>query len=182
MAKEGSVISGLMDAFATSVSMALQYGVPLQVLVNKFAHMRFEPSGFTGNPNIRMAKSIVDYIFRWMALKFLPTEDQVKVGINNVEEKPANAMTLGAAPAKEEEKDIDATDTLDTDVAQTDLFKQSVETTVDAAKQEVDASVAHTMTFDNLSDAPACDTCGSITVRNGACFKCLNCGSTTGCS
>ena len=181
MAKEGSVISGLMDAFATSISMALQYGVPLQVLVNKFAHMRFEPSGFTGNPNIRMAKSIVDYIFRWMALKFLPVEEQMKIGINNMAEKPANAMPLGAAPSKKVEQDTDVRDSVDSS-AQTDLFKQKVEATVTEAKQEADVSGAHTMTFDNLSDAPACDTCGSITVRNGACFKCLNCGSTTGCS
>jgi ribonucleoside-diphosphate reductase alpha chain len=181
MAKEGSVISGLMDAFSASISIGLQYGVPLQVLVNKFAHMRFEPSGFTSNENIRMAKSIVDYIFRWMALKFLSAEDQVKIGINNMAEKPANAMPLGAAPAKKAEQDVDVSDSADS-TAQTDLFKQEVEATVTEAKQETNGASAHTMTFDNLSDAPACDTCGSITVRNGACFKCLNCGSTTGCS
>ena len=179
MAKEGSVISGLMDAFATSVSMALQYGVPLQVLVNKFAHMRFEPSGFTGNPNIRMAKSIVDYIFRYMALKFLPAEDQMRVGINNLEDKPENAMPLGAAPAKEDEQDADVLDAHDAP-AQKDLFKAN--TGAVPLPKSSEAGSAHTMTFDNSADAPACDTCGSIMVRNAACYKCLNCGSTSGCS
>ena len=153
MAKEGSTISGLMASFSTSVSIGLQYGVPLRVLVNKFSHNRFEPAGYTGHPQIRIAKSIVDYIFRWMAIKFLPMEDQLAVGINvtlpeveeNTEEaSPASQESLFTAPAIEETN--------------------------------------HTSTFDNQADAPACDTCGSIMVRNGACHKCLNCGSTSGCS
>jgi ribonucleoside-diphosphate reductase alpha chain len=154
MAKEGSVVSGLMGAFATSISMALQYGVPLPVLVNKFVHTRFEPSGFTNNPNIRMAKSIVDYIFRWMGMKFLTVEDQKRIGINNLQATPhveAEAMPVAAQP---------------------DLFKAT----------EAPSAPSHTTTFDNTSDAPACDTCGSIMVRNGACYKCLNCGGTSGCS
>jgi ribonucleoside-diphosphate reductase alpha chain len=154
MAKEGSVISGLMDSFAAAVSIGLQYGVPMPVLVNKFVHMRFEPSGFTSNPNIRVAKSIVDYIFRWMALKFLGTEDQKKVGINNVTVEEAKEE------AKEEVKEeVKA----NSSAAQVELFNM-------------------TSTFDNTSDAPACDSCGSIMVRNAACYKCLNCGSTSGCS
>lgn len=183
MAKEGSVISGLIDSFATAISIGLQYGVPLPVLVNKYVHKRFEPSGFTNNPNIRIAKSIVDYIFRWMALKFLSAADQQKVGINNLTASPDNKMTLGTAPAKEEDM---------TSSAQEDLFKKDVEDAVEEAVEEMvvsapaaqssDASKALTMTFDNSSDAPACDTCGSIMVRNGACYKCLNCGSTSGCS
>lgn len=181
MAKEGSVISGLMDSFATAVSIGLQYGVPLPVLVNKFVHKRFEPSGFTSNPNIRMAKSIVDYIFRWMALKFLTIEDQQKVGINSLETTPPNKMSIGTAPSKSYNK-------------QDDLFKTNVKSNIsmeeinNAEKQEaqpVDETTqftAHTMTFDNSADAPACDTCGSIMVRNAACYKCLNCGSSSGCS
>ncbi|MDP2631284.1 MAG: vitamin B12-dependent ribonucleotide reductase [Candidatus Uhrbacteria bacterium] len=174
MAKEGSVISGLMDAFATSVSIAFQYGVPLQVLVNKFAHMRFEPSGFTSNPNIRMAKSIVDYIFRWMAIKFLPEEDLKRVGINNIE-VPDNKMSAGAAPSKG--------DPATSDQKQSDLFKESVHQAVQVVvATTATAGQDHTSTFDNSADAPACDTCGSIMVRNGACYKCLNCGGTSGCS
>ncbi len=152
MSKEGSVISGLMDAFATSVSIGLQYGVPLPVLVNKFVHMRFEPSGFTSNPNIRVAKSIVDYLFRWMALKFLGPEDQKKVGINNVVDEVKEEVAVVADPGIGQAKSD-----------QPDLFNM-------------------TSTFDNTSDAPACDSCGSIMVRNAACYKCLNCGSTSGCS
>ena len=171
MSKQGSVMSGLMDAFATSVSMALQYGVPLQVLVNKFVHMRFEPSGFTSNPNIRMAKSIVDYIFRWMAFKFLSQEDQRAVGINVVEEKVDADVELQVSedePSEEVKK------------AQVKMFEAKVDETVQEAV--VTGVAALGMTFDNMSDAPACDTCGSVMVRNGACYKCLNCGATSGCS
>ena len=91
MAKEGSVVSGLMDSFATSISMALQYGVPLKVLADKFSHTRFEPSGFTGNPDIPIAKSITDYIFRWLSLKFLPSEDGAAIA-------PPRSLTPGTAP------------------------------------------------------------------------------------
>ena len=157
MAKEGSVISGLMDAFAASVSVGMQYGVPLQVLVNKFVHMRFEPSGYTTNPNIRIAKSIVDYIFRWMAMKFLPVDAQRAVGINVVEEEEKVAEV---GKAGEEVQ------------AQPDLFAAAPST----------KNMTLTGTFDNQSDAPACDTCGSMMVRNAACYKCLNCGGSSGCS
>lgn len=150
MSKEGSVISGLMDSFATAVSIGLQYGVPLEVLVNKFVHMRFEPSGYTNNPQIRIAKSITDYIFRWLAIKFLPRESQIALGINMREE----------AGAQESEGSVG-----NHTVAQSSLFEAT-----------------HTNTFDNQSDAPACDTCGSMMVRNAACYKCLNCGATSGCS
>ncbi len=156
MSKEGSVISGLMDSFATSVSIGLQYGVPLEVLVNKFVHMRFEPSGYTNNPQIRIAKSIIDYMFRWLALKFLPRESQLAVGIN-VGEETAEALPL----AKGELEGVES------EHNQPNLF---------------DSKLSHTKTFDNQSDAPACDTCGSMMVRNAACYKCLNCGGTSGCS
>ncbi len=161
MAKEGSVISGLMDAFATSISIGLQYGVPLQVLVDKFVHVRFEPSGFTNNPNIRIAKSIVDYIFRWLALKFLSPQEQLAVGVNNVTVGESQQVEL----PKAEEKPV-----MVAPVSQSDLFD---------AKSE---KVSLTSTFNNTADAPACDTCGSMMVRNASCYKCLNCGSTSGCS
>src|SRR5206468_6047071 len=95
MAKEGSTISGFADAFAQAISYALQFGVPLQVLVDKFSHARFEPSGMTKNPDIRFAKSIVDYIFRWMATKFLSNDAQFRAGVNNREEAPASAPSPG---------------------------------------------------------------------------------------
>jgi ribonucleoside-diphosphate reductase alpha chain len=166
MAKEGSVISGLMDSFATSISIGLQYGVPLEVLVNKFVHMRFEPSGFTNNPQIRMAKSIIDYIFRWMAIKFLPRESQKAVGVNVTEEVEAPAQQIKV----EEKAEVETTD-------QANLFEAKVEKT-----ETLTLRTSHTQTFDNQSDAPPCDTCGSMMVRNASCYKCLNCGATSGCS
>ncbi len=150
MAKEGSTVSGLMDSFATAISLALQYGVPLQVLVDKFSHSRFEPSGFTSNPALPIAKSITDYIFRWMSLKFLPQEGQ--------------SESLMALEAKK--------------VALTVIApKPSPVSMVEPAPQMTMAQA-----FLNQSDAPPCPVCGTITVRNGACYKCHNCGATTGCS
>ena len=156
MSKEGSTISGLMDSFATTISIGLQYGVPLKVLVNKFAHVRFEPSGFTNNPKIRIAKSVVDYIFRWMASKFLSLDEQRAVGVQM--EEPVAIVTEAPAPA----------------VVQPTIF--------DAVKTEGMSANDLTMTFNNTADAPICHACGSMMVRNAACYKCLNCGETSGCS
>ncbi|HLF13741.1 MAG TPA: vitamin B12-dependent ribonucleotide reductase [Bacteroidota bacterium] len=144
MSKEGSTISGLMDAFATSVSMALQYGVPLRVLVEKFSHMRFEPSGFTGNREIPIAKSILDYIFRWLGKRFLPAE-----------ELPQSAEETAEPAAK--------------------LPEESPTAATRREKHEHEVYQAQ-------ADAPPCHACGSIMVRSGACYKCLNCGETSGCS
>ncbi len=162
MSKEGSTISGLMDSFATAISLALQYGVPLQTLVDKFAHARFEPSGVTNNPDIRFAKSIMDYIFRWLGSKFLnrvPEPTQPTLSNGHGEETVALAadappLTLTAAPA--------------------------VETPVPA--QSLSLAEREHQTFQNQADAPICTECGAIMVRNGACFKCLSCGSVFGCS
>jgi ribonucleoside-diphosphate reductase alpha chain len=156
MAKEGSVVSGLMDSFATSVSLALQYGVPLKVLCDKFSHTRYEPSGFTGNPDIPIAKSITDYIFRWLSLKFLTTEDAKAVKRND--------LSPGASPSGRRLTAGEA------------VVSAPVAVPVVAQKADPES------TYDNQSDAPPCPTCGSITVRNGACYKCVNCGGTTGCS
>jgi len=167
ISKEGSVISGLMDSFATSVSIGLQYGVPLEVLVNKFVHMRFEPSGYTSNPQIRIAKSITDYIFRWLALKFLPRESQLAVGINFVEEVKTEDVEGSLS---------------DTHVPVVGAAVESQPNLFSAPNVEKTQNKTLTSTFDNQSDAPACDSCGSMMVRNAACYKCLNCGSTSGCS
>jgi len=146
MAKEGSVVSGLMDSFATAISLSLQYGVPLKVLVDKFSHTRFEPSGFTGNPQIPIAKSITDYIFRWLALKFLPRED-IPESMRLHEAEPS------ARPPE----------------ARADTERKALPSTAREA-------------FLNQEDAPPCHTCGAIMIRNGACYRCANCGSTSGCS
>jgi ribonucleoside-diphosphate reductase alpha chain len=135
MAKEGSTISGLMDSFATAISYALQYGVPLKFFVDKFSHVRFEPSGWTGNPQVPYAKSIMDYIFRWLGAKFLGPEYA--------------AGEAGDAPK------LRATEE---DAQQTLAFSPSV------------------------TDAPACSECGGLMTRNGSCYKCENCGGTSGCS
>jgi len=174
MAKEGSVISGLMDAFATSVSIGLQYGVPIQVLVNKFVHMRFEPSGFTNNPNIRIAKSIVDYIFRWMALKFLTPQEQIAVGINIVpaiSDSIVPDRPLDLSPASVSSIEMQST-----------IFSSATDANPTMSPGASPLKTSLTSTFNNTADAPACDTCGNIMVRNAACYKCLNCGSTSGCS
>jgi ribonucleoside-diphosphate reductase alpha chain len=135
MAKEGSIISGLMDSFATAISFNLQYGVPLKFLVDKFSHVRFEPDGWTGNPQIPYAKSIMDYIFRWLGMKFLGPEYAVTEAgksskLRPTEPEPQQSLPFG--PVAE--------------------------------------------------DAPLCAECGSLMTRNGSCFKCENCGGTSGCS
>ncbi len=151
MAKEGSTLSGVMDSFATTCSMALQYGVPLKVLVDKFSHTRFEPSGFTSNPQVPYAKSIMDYIFRYLASKFLPSEEAMALGVQ-VEEPPLTNLTVSAPPR----------------IA-------SAPAAAPPAKKSALVDIED-------RDAPVCFECGSLMVRNGACYKCLNCGSTSGCS
>jgi len=158
MAKEGSTVSGLMDSFATAVSLALQYGVPLKVLCDKFSHMRFEPSGWTNNPEIRYAKSIMDYIFRWLANKFLPKEA-----------RPQEDASVTSLNGTEVEKAAD----LATQFTQAagGIAGYSV-----GSVQPGPAGVAHS------DDAPSCSDCGAIMVRNGSCYRCTNCGATSGCS
>jgi len=152
MSKEGSTISGLMDSFATAISMALQYGVPLRVLVDKFSHMRFEPSGFTKNPNIPIAKSIMDYIFRWLAIKFLDGQAQQEVGI---------------VKSKREEGAV---------------TKKIVQHTPQAPRGGAPVVTISSITSLYQQDAPSCPDCGAIMIRSGACYKCMNCGAVSGCS
>jgi ribonucleoside-diphosphate reductase alpha chain len=150
MAKEGSVIAGLMDSFATAISLALQHGVPLHVLIEKFKGTRFEPSGFTGNQEIPLATSIMDYLFRWLSLRF-------------------QADATDRHPAAK--------------LAQLDLPKVPL-----MAKDPLEVAKAfpievHTdRAWVQETDAPPCHECGTLMVRNGACHKCPNCGSTSGCS
>ncbi|HSY48743.1 MAG TPA: vitamin B12-dependent ribonucleotide reductase [Thermoanaerobaculia bacterium] len=169
MAKEGSTISGLMDSFATMTSLALQHGVPLNFLVDKFTHTRFEPSGFTKNPEIPMTKSIMDYIFKWLATKFLDRESQAQAGVIIREDA---AVTPKPVPNVSPLSKDDAS------------FVTSLGTSpIIAAPKDADGPNArNTATFRYQQDAPSCSDCGSIMVRNGACYKCLNCGSTSGCS
>jgi ribonucleoside-diphosphate reductase alpha chain len=146
MAKEGSAISGLMDSFATAISLALQYGVPLRVLIDKFSHVRFEPSGHTGNAEVPFAKSIVDYIFRWLASKFLSPEEQIQTGVHVINKTDSQAHDHNAA------------------------------------RNSAPGPLNDFKSMYALDDAPTCAGCGSIMVRNGSCYKCMNCGETSGCS
>jgi ribonucleoside-diphosphate reductase alpha chain len=170
MAKEGSTISGFADAFAQAISYALQYGVPLQTLVDKFSHSRFEPSGMTKNPEVRFAKSIVDYIFRWMATKFLSPDAQFRAGVN-VREDPGigdrarddaggdAAVRRGAQPGLAEDR-------------------RGAPAGVPGEKPKTSEFAA----MRNQEDAPPCSMCGSIMIRSGSCYKCGNCGTTSGCA
>jgi ribonucleoside-diphosphate reductase alpha chain len=147
MAKEGSTVSGLMDTIATMTSISLQYGVPLRALVDKFSHTRFEPAGFTNNRDIPIAKSVMDYVFRYLGNRYLVAEIAEEfedlTGDGAVETAPRVAVTGGSGEQR--------------------------------SKREAQA-------FINQADAPSCHACGSIMIRNGACYKCANCGETSGCS
>ncbi len=155
MAKEGSTVSGLMDTVATLTSIALQYGVPAEVLVNKFSHTRFEPSGMTTHPDIRFAKSPVDYIFRYLGVKYLRPKEAPEGG-GEPTAPPGNGGNQPQAAAKS-------------------LGAAALQPVNRLAKLEGEV-------FEKQSDAPSCPNCGGIMTRNGSCYKCGNCGETSGCS
>ena len=169
MAKEGSTISGFADAFAQAISYALQYGVPLQTLVDKFSHSRFEPSGMTKNPEVRFAKSIVDYIFRWMATKFLSPEAQFRAGVNLREERVHDEPAAAAA----------ASGVLPSPSYGGPAVARSAEA---GSRKDPGARTTQFAAMQNQEDAPPCSTCGSIMIRSGSCYKCANCGTTSGCA
>jgi len=198
MAKEGSTIGGLMDAIGTLTSMALQYGVPLEALVKKFAHQRFEPSGFTKNAEIRNASSITDYVFRWLAIQFIPGYreamvpnrnqpelaipgllEEVKKKINRpvpelplAEDDTTISVQPSAAPARHRGGSNGENGANGGHTDSSARASQALPVYVNLSD-----TVAHFM-----RDAPTCPNCGHVAVRNGACFKCLNCGESLGCS
>jgi ribonucleoside-diphosphate reductase alpha chain len=229
MAKEGSTIGGLMDAFGTAVSMSLQYGVPLEDYVRKFSHMRFEPQGYTKNPDIRIAKSLIDYIFRWMGFMFLPGYKEASMGVlpsaepssgptapgsagglpgddsaimpafpKDIKPRPPVADKSGPKPEGGRRKgESGETATLapspkpPASNGHTNGNGQSTSGDISAALlaragvllKDAGPNTARSEQFaDFQSDAPACDNCGSITVRAGNCYLCHNCGSSMGCS
>ena len=155
MAKSGSVVSGLMDSFATAISLALQHGVPMSILCEKFRGTRFEPSGFTGNPEVPIATSIMDYLFRWLSLRFMGHEQH-----------PAAAAAAGQL-----------------DLPHVPVLADGEGTEKDGAIPVELASPARgSQGYVSETDAPPCHECGTLMVRNGACHKCPNCGATSGCS
>ena len=224
MAKEGSTIGGLMDCFGTAVSMSLQYGVPLEVYVNKFSHTRFEPMGFTKNPDIKIAKSIVDYIFRWLGITFLPgfreankmvppsPSDPPHPGAgrrgNRATARRHDGRRAKCGPRIGREPTVTQLERVRSTVCGQRPFgpkqaakrqrlggqcrregphcrgrradipvclRSSAEATPSPASRSEQFAAFQT-------DAPACDNCGAITVRNGNCYLCHNCGSSMGCS
>jgi ribonucleoside-diphosphate reductase alpha chain len=234
MAKEGSTIGGLMDAFGTAVSMSLQYGVPLEDYVRKFSHMRFEPQGYTKNPDIRIAKSLIDYIFRWLGITFLPGYKEASMGVlpekgdetdtaaapkgggqrsevggQNIKPRPlvADGGSAKSAPKTKGEQQNSDPGSMTATLAAPSPQSRAPETnghtnghangyangTAATAALLARAGVfvkgadgpntARSEQFAEFqSDAPACDNCGAITVRNGNCYLCHNCGSSMGCS
>jgi ribonucleoside-diphosphate reductase alpha chain len=213
MAKEGSTIGGLMDCLGTAISVALQYGVPIESLVKKFAHQRFEPMGMTTNSNIPFAKSLVDYIFRWLGMEFVAGYREANAPKRSTDDAPAKRRKAAPAP---EERRVDpglpeptAGTELPTNGAhepdgepralagQVPIIALATETTRLATQTAGDTGLigvpdpARTATAISaldrshaalMGDAPACDTCGAITMRNGTCYKCMNCGNSMGCS
>jgi len=164
MAKEGSTVSGLMDSFALAVSIALQHGVPLKLFCEKFSHTRFEPSGWTNNPEIGFAKSIMDYIFRWLQLRFLTGQQQML--FENLRLKAGG--TPHPAPSSEGVGDLHGPG-------------EPGARNPEPRPGSVHASDALSAIVD-LGDAPSCHYCGAIMTRNGSCYRCMSCGSTSGCS
>jgi len=221
MAKEGSTVGGLMDMIGTCTSMALQYGVPLITLVDKFRHARFEPSGMTSNKDIPFAKSLIDYIFCWLGCRFIPGYAE-KNTPNRAAPAPAESKNTTTAKqlvekAKDLAQKIAETKAMAKVKARTAVReKQDFSASEQAAKQPSPSLVGRFSGAGNLigavvgsgtaqtpgplqsevkvleqfnaqfahfsSDAPACDICGSLTVRNGTCYKCFNCGNSMGCS
>jgi ribonucleoside-diphosphate reductase alpha chain len=171
VAKQGSTLAGIMDAFAISVSHGLQYGVPLRAFVDMYTNMRFEPAGMTDDPDIRFASSLVDYIFRRMAVEYLPFEDRAELGILTVGER-----TQPTLPGVEETTTLTSTGS--------DVVPDPAPM---AAPEPVPAAVAPVSVSDPVvqvtaSDAPYCYQCGMVMQRAGACFVCSSCGTTSGCS
>ncbi len=218
MAKEGSTVGGLMDVIGTCTSLALQYGVPLITLVDKFRHARFEPAGMTSNKDIPFAKSLIDYIFCWLGCQFIP--GYADVNIPNRAAAPPAAKDQHITTAKElvektrelaqkiaeakdkaktvaqEKRDISASSPIITlpseasiniPLEPADRMEVLVGSTVTESSEALQSEVAVMQQFNAQfahfgDDAPACDVCGSITVRNGTCYKCYNCGNSMGCS
>ena len=206
MAKEGSTIGGLMDSLGTAVSVALQYGVPVKSLVQKFSNQRFEPAGMTANPDIPFAKSLVDYIFRWMGIQFVPGYRENNVPTTRLKRVTAAAEDGGETVPEVTAKEINARISRENQRCTqqeeqppspgpgganrgkarmdagggtvTDRFSEDM-----ATIEQVTPTTALTASMsENMGDAPPCDICGEITVRNGTCYKCLNCGNSLGCS
>ncbi|MFI5687452.1 vitamin B12-dependent ribonucleotide reductase [Streptomyces sp. NPDC051636] len=184
MSKQGSTLAGMMDAFSIAVSVGLQYGVPLETYVSKFTNMRFEPAGMTDDPDVRMAQSIVDYIFRRLALDFLPFETRSALGIHSAEERQRHLET-GSYEPTEEEVDVEGlaqSAPRPTDLKAVATPKAESEAAKPAPKQAHTSAELVEMQLGIQADAPLCFSCGTKMQRAGSCYICEGCGSTSGCS
>lgn len=186
MSKQGSTLAGMMDAFSIAVSVGLQYGVPLETYVSKFTNMRFEPAGMTDDPDVRMAQSIVDYIFRRLALDFLPFETRSALGIHSVEERQRHLETGSYEPSEDE---VDVEGLAQSAPRRTEPVTESTpavqvveEAAVPAPKQAHTNAELVEMQLGINADAPLCFSCGTKMQRAGSCYLCEGCGSTSGCS
>ncbi|MCA9299386.1 MAG: hypothetical protein KDA28_09980, partial [Phycisphaerales bacterium] len=198
MAKEGSTIGGLMDSLGTATSVALQYGVPVESMVNKFTHQRFEPAGMTMNSDIPFAKSLVDYIFRWIGMQFVagyreansPRRSGASSGGGEIEKRSEKKNDRGLHVSRLVESKSDgeaggggASVSVETSEYVMVEARDASGASVSVATEESTRVSALTRAMqDCQGDAPACDVCGTITVRNGTCYRCLNCGHSMGCS
>ncbi|MFG2843252.1 vitamin B12-dependent ribonucleotide reductase [Kitasatospora sp. NPDC048296] len=181
MSKQGSTLAGMMDAFSIAVSVGLQYGVPLETYVSKFTNMRFEPAGLTDDPDVRMAQSIVDYIFRRLALDFLPFETRSALGIHSVEERTRHLETGSYEPLEAEEIDTESL-AQSAPVAPKSAPVAAVEAPKAAPKQAHNSTELMEIQLGLNADAPLCFSCGTKMRRAGSCYLCEGCGSTSGCS
>ncbi|MBU0727079.1 vitamin B12-dependent ribonucleotide reductase [Patescibacteria group bacterium] len=186
MSKEGSTLSGIMDSLALSISLNLQYGVPLEVLISKFTHSRFEPSGMTSNNEIPIVKSIMDYIGRWLALKFMSKDEAKKYHNGDLIDRAYNEGTMsegGVVPSIRSTIRVDEPK-LKEDNVERRLIQVLEKANIKPAKKAatVGATINTTPVAYQNDDAPMCHNCGSVMVRNGSCYKCLDCGETSGCS
>ena len=185
MAKEGSTIGGLMDSLGTATSVALQYGVPLESLVRKFTHQRFEPAGMTANRDIPFAKSLVDYIFRWLGMEFIPGYREANAPKRANEDAPEKTETLAG-----ERRIATGNARRIVSESEAEMKPRATREPVHAGEQTIivqrtqssSQSSTLSMALESAGDAPPCDVCGTITVRSGTCYKCLNCGNSMGCS
>jgi ribonucleoside-diphosphate reductase alpha chain len=166
VSKQGSTLSGVMDAFAIAVSLGLQYGVPLEDYVGKFVNMRFEPSGMTNDPDVRFASSLVDYVFRRLAIEYLPPEKREGLGVQTIEERKEYAQSVVGGGS---EQAVSSTPEDPADAAQVELIPLSEVPTKKAPEGRV-------------LDAPLCYSCGAKMQPAGSCYVCTGCGSTSGCS
>ena len=179
MAKEGSTVSGLMDSFACAVSIGLQHGVPLKLLCEKFAHTRFEPSGWSSNPDIGYAKSIMDYIFRWLQLRFLTGQQQAL--FEGLRPKYVNAPPPGT-PGENGHGQKTFGDFVESAPGVTDNRQLATDNLVGGSATGHHHAADALKELIDMGDAPSCSVCGAIMTRNGSCYRCMSCGSTSGCS